>query len=79
VRTHRHKLIYYYGDACGQPNTIDERRDPEWELFDLQEDPCELNNVYGDPAYSEIVSDLTRELHGLQDKLGDQRHETDRE
>ena len=58
---------------------IDERRDPEWELFDLQEDPCELNSVYGDPAYSEIVSDLTRELHALQEKLGDQRHETDQE
>ncbi len=79
VRTHRYKLIYYYGDACGQPNTVDERRDPEWELFDLQEDPCELNSVYGDPAYSEIVSDLTRELHALQEKLGDQRHETDQE
>jgi arylsulfatase A-like enzyme len=79
VRTHRYKLIYYYGDACGQPNTVDERRDPEWELFDLQEDPCELNSVYGDPAYSEIVSDLTRELHQLQEKLGDQRHETDQE
>ena len=79
VRTHRHKLIYYYGDACGQPNAIDERRDPEWELFDLHEDPCELNNVYGNPAYSEIARDLTRELHRLQEKLGDQRHETDKE
>jgi len=79
VRTHRYKLIYYYGDACGQPNAIDERRDPEWELFDLQEDPCELNSVYGDPAYSDVASDLTRKLHELQEKLGDQRHETDTE
>ncbi|MBQ43538.1 MAG: sulfatase [Gemmatimonadetes bacterium] len=79
VRTHRYKLIYYYGDACGQPNAIDERRDPEWELFDLQEDPCELNSVYGDPAYCEVASDLTRKLHELQEKLGDQRHETDTE
>ena len=79
VRTHRYKLIYYYGDACGQPNAIDERREPEWELFDLQEDPCELNSVYGDPAYCEVASDLTRKLHELQEKLGDQRHETDTE
>ena len=79
VRTHRYKLIYYYGDACGQPNAIDERRDPEWELFDLQEDPCELNSVYGNPAYSDVASDLTRKLHELQEKLGDQRHETDTE
>ena len=79
VRTHRYKLIYYYGDACGQPNAIDARRDPEWELFDLQEDPCELNSVYGDTAYCEVASDLTRKLHELQDKLGDQRHETDTE
>ena len=79
VRTHRYKLIYYYGDACGQPNAIDERREPEWELFDLQEDPCELNSVYGEPAYSDVASDLTRKLHELQEKLGDQRHETDTE
>ena len=42
VRTHRYKLIYYYADALGQPGAIDESKPPEWELFDLDEDPNEL-------------------------------------
>ena len=50
----RYKLIYYYADALGQPGTIDEPKEPEWELFDLKKDPCELVNVYRDPAYTEV-------------------------
>lgn len=57
IRTHRHKLIYYYqGD---DPDLA------EWELFDLQQDPHELNNVYADPAYAAVVTDLKEELHRL--------------
>ena len=41
----RHKLIYYYADALGQAGSIDESHEPEWELFDLQEDPAELHNL----------------------------------
>src|SRR5690625_4272602 len=39
MRTHRYKLIYYYGEALGASNTVDESREPEWELFDLETDP----------------------------------------
>jgi arylsulfatase A-like enzyme len=65
IRTLRHKLIYYYGDALGQP---------EWELFDLESDPYELHNVYDDPAYADVVCDLRRELRRLQEKVGDAPH-----
>ena len=71
VRTHRHKLIYYYADALGQPGTIDESKPPEWELFDLEEDPNELNNVYHDPAYAEIAAELRRQLRRLQEEVQD--------
>ena len=40
-------MIYYYSDALGQAGAVDERHEPEWELFDLEKDPCEKNNVYG--------------------------------
>ena len=39
VRTERYKLIHFYND-------ID-----EWELYDLQEDPTEMHNLYGQPGY----------------------------
>jgi arylsulfatase A-like enzyme len=77
LRTHRYKLIYYYNDALGQAGAIDETYDPEWELFDLEQDPYELHNVYHDPAYAELVAELTEELHRLQAEVGDERYYKD--
>ncbi|MFW5893900.1 MAG: sulfatase [Verrucomicrobiota bacterium] len=85
VRTHRYKLIYYYYDGCGQTGSdgdycAGERADiasckkltPEWELFDLEKDPAEMNNVVDDPAYAEVVKELKDELHRLQANVGDE-------
>lgn len=66
IRTHRHKLIYYYAEALGTSGSIEEKRPPEWELFDLEKDPYELRNVYSDPAYADTAAALKRELHDLQ-------------
>ena len=77
VRTLRYKLIYYYSDALGQPGAVDETYEPEWELFDLDKDPYELNSVYDDPAYRDVVRTLKQELHRLQAEVGDQRYEKD--
>ena len=52
VRTERHKLIYFY--------LLD-----EWELFDLENDPNELNSVYDDPAYADVVATMKAELDKL--------------
>jgi len=75
VRTLRYKLIYYYADALGQPGAIDDRREPEWELFDLEKDPYELHNVYDDPTYTDVVKELKAELRRLQDQVGDEPYE----
>ncbi|MBM4038194.1 MAG: sulfatase [Planctomycetes bacterium] len=53
VRTQRHKLIHFYHDV------------DEWELYDLEKDPRELNNVYADPAYADTVKELKAELERL--------------
>ena len=75
VRTLRYKLIYYYADALGQPGAVDEPKEPEWELFDLEKDPYEMNSVYNDPAYSDVVKELKAELRRLQEKVGDEPYE----
>ncbi len=72
IRTHDYKLIYYYADALGQPGTVDDTKPPEWELFDLQKDPSELNNVFNDLAYAEIVPALRTELRDLQLAVDDE-------
>ena len=59
VRDERYKLIHFYLD-----------RD-FWELYDLQEDPHEMKNVYDDPAYSKIVDRMRRELVEAQTQYED--------
>jgi arylsulfatase A-like enzyme len=66
VRTGRYKLIRFYHDVDA------------WELYDLDQDPMELNNVYGDPAYSSVATELTQELDRLRRRYGDSG-ELDRE
>ncbi|WP_299154760.1 sulfatase [uncultured Christiangramia sp.] len=56
IRTDRYKLIHFYHD-------ID-----EWELYDLETDPKELNNLYGDQKYADIQQKLYLELKELQKK-----------
>ena len=77
VRTHRHKLIYYYADGLGQPGAEDDPREPEWELFDLENDPREMHSVYADPAYADVVKDLKSELRRLQNQVGDKPYDLD--
>jgi arylsulfatase A-like enzyme len=42
----------------------------EGELYDLERDPYELENVYGDPAYARARAYLTAKLRRLQRCLG---------
>jgi arylsulfatase A-like enzyme len=59
VVTEDYKLVHFYYD-------ID-----EWELYDRKNDPMELNNVYDDPEYQEVVSDLKIKLEELRVKYKD--------
>nr|WP_309099004.1 sulfatase [Fredinandcohnia onubensis] len=71
MRTHKYKLIYYYGEALGNADAIDEQRTPEWELFNLEKDPYEMNNVYHDPNYAETIQLLKKELYRLKAEVRD--------
>ncbi len=71
VCTHEHKLIYYYGQPLGQKGARELAVTPYWELYDRKKDPCELRNVYGDPAYAGVVRELKTELRLLQERVGD--------
>lgn len=50
VSTDRYKLIHFYND-------ID-----EWELYDLQNDPHEMNNLYNTPGYDIVIADMKKEV-----------------
>ena len=68
----RYKLIYYYAEALAQPGATDRTYEPEWELFDLEKDPNEQQNVVDDPAYADTVRELKDELHRLQAGVDDE-------
>ncbi len=59
IRTDRYKLIHFYYD-------ID-----EWELYDLENDPQEMNNVYNVPEYAEVRDSLHQELEQLREYYQD--------
>ena len=42
--------------------------DQEYELYDLSEDPYELRNLAGDPAYASLLQDLLARLRELEDE-----------
>ena len=59
VRTDRYKLIHFYND-------ID-----VWELYDLQNDPMEMHNIYNEPGNEALIDSLKTELNKLQEQYDD--------
>lgn len=73
-RTDRYKLIFFYNDGLGLPGTGLFTHPSEWEMYDLQEDPGELNNVYHHPKYRQVREDLKVKLWHAQAAVGDTPH-----
>ena len=71
IRTEDYKLIFYYGLPLDAAGAVDAPTPPEWELFDLKKDPNEMNSVYDDPAYADVVKELKSELLRLKEEAGD--------
>lgn len=71
IRTHDFKLIYWYNDDLGHTGANPGTDQPEWELFDLRRDPAELNNVYHNTAYRDIVVEMTAKLESEMARIGD--------
>ncbi len=57
VRDNRYKLIHFYGEGHHNDAAINCN-----ELYDLQNDPNEVNNLYGNPAYAEVTQRLQKRL-----------------
>jgi arylsulfatase A-like enzyme len=77
ARTHDHKLIYFYNDGCGQKGSGAQTYPPEWELFDLKADPCEMKSIVDEDSEKSVRDAMTVELHRLQEQVGDERYHLD--
>ena len=58
IRTDRYKLIYFYEHDF-------------WELYDLKKDYLEMNNLYGQLGYEDLVGRLTGRLSALRNTFED--------
>ena len=58
VRTRTHKLIYFWKKG-------------QWELYDLVNDPLEMNNIYGQPGQDALTAELKAELARLKRAVRD--------
>ncbi len=61
VRTDRYKLIHFY------------YKDDYWELYDLEKDPTEMNNLYNNAAYVTVQAELHKRLIELRVQYGDSK------
>ncbi len=58
IRSDRDKLAFFYGaNYTGKNNTP-----AAWEFYDLQKDPSEMHNQYGNPEYADRIAQLKSEL-----------------
>jgi N-acetylglucosamine-6-sulfatase len=87
VRTKDYKLIFYYGTDyikrkkdSNWPNEkiefsvyrpFEYFTPPAWELYDLKNDPFEMNNLYGEPGYEKVTSSLKNDLKDLRTEFNE--------
>lgn len=57
IRDKRYKYIYNTQDVD--------------ELYDMEQDPCELNNLVGNKEYRGLISEMRKKLYGQLEKQGD--------
>jgi hypothetical protein len=64
VITDRYTLVHFYKPQGLRPDQKELAAIPNdyWELFDREEDPGELHSVFGDPAYSQVQTNLMAEV-----------------
>ena len=58
IKTSKYKLMHFYYSM------------DEWELYDLERDPNEMNNIYKD-ASEELITELKTQLKSLQIEYND--------
>jgi arylsulfatase A-like enzyme len=61
IRTQKYTLAHFYYN-------ID-----VWELYDLEKDPGQVNNIYNDPNYAEVTAELKVKLKNLMIKFEDNK------
>ncbi len=78
VRSERYKLIFFYGsdnvkNSSGKNdgNRYFSNTPTAWEFYDLEKDPAEMRNEYGNPSYAQEIAELKSELKRQRQQLNE--------
>lgn len=84
IRTKRYKLIFFYGkywvdtddpnaewNKNSWGNDFTRHTPAAWEFYDLEKDPNEMNNLYGNPEYATTIADLKQQLRQMRQDLNE--------
>ena len=82
IRTKEYKLIFFYGRDYKNNRDISAQKwadnpasmsffntPPAWEFYDLRNDPHEMNNLYGQNNFQEVIKNLKGRLKELRQEL----------
>lgn len=72
IRTKKYKLIFYYADPLNKKGSFGPSYKPEWELYDLDNDPNEMHNLYNNPKYNKLIIKLKNEILTLRKEYDDE-------
>jgi arylsulfatase A-like enzyme len=68
VVTDRYTLAHFYSPPGLNPSSNMPKMD-YWELFDRKKNPAEMKNVFGDPTYAGVRTNLMQEVSRLRKEL----------
>ncbi len=71
IRTKTHKLAFFYGLPLDANGAMPATTPPYWELYDLENDPKEMNNLYPSKQSSGIKVKLKAQLSQIKIDIGD--------
>ena len=79
VVSEKYKLIHYLNPNILPPKGSVKTRSPEYLLFDLENDPSELNNLAEDEHHQAVLKDMLGRLNRWKAEVGDRGMETELE
>ena len=79
VVTEQYKLIHYLNHSIFPPKGSVKTKSPEYLLFDLKNDPKELNNLATKKKYQSVMENMMARLNKWEKEVGDKGMETEME
>lgn len=71
IRTKTHKLAFFYGLPLDANGAMPAATPPYWELYDLESDPKEMNNIYPSEHSAKVKEKLKSQLNQLKVDIDD--------